>query len=105
MRYASRTYSGKSRGSARLKRSKSLLSEAREPELLIRRFSRQYEPSHQLADRRTVLEPVTRAAADQPGVLRPRMADDDEMLVLRLLYVAHARLPQLRVLQPGQAGI
>src|SRR6266550_4290997 len=104
MRYVSRTCAGKSRGSSRLNRSKSLVSEARELELLIGRprppRSTQNQTRDQLSHGGSVLEPVTRAAADEPRVSRLRMVIDDEVLVGRLFVLAHARLEQRRALQP-----
>src|SRR6266487_3860924 len=102
MRYVSRTCAGKSRGSSRLNRSKSLVSESRELELLIGRprpprparppRSTQNQTRDQLSHGGSVLEPVTRAAADEPRVSRLRMVVDDEVLVGRLFVLAHARL-------------
>src|SRR5947207_9085112 len=111
MRYVSRTGAGKSRGSSRLNRSKSLVSESRELELLIGRprpprpsppRSAQNQTRDQLSHGGSVLEPVTRAAADEPGVSRLRMVIDDEVLVRRLFVLAHARLEQRRALQAGK---
>src|SRR5881296_4448716 len=106
MRYVSRTCAGKSRGSSRLNRSKSLVSEARELELLIGRprppRSAQNQTRDQLSHGRTVLEPVPGAAADQPGVRRLRMVIDDKVLVGRLFILAHARLEEGRALQYGK---
>src|SRR6185503_13350358 len=99
---ASRTYAGKSRGRARLKRSKSLLSKAGEPELRIRGLPSQHQPRDELADGRAVLEAVPRAAAHEPGVRRRGVAVDDEMVVRRVLVLADARLEQRRPLQFGE---
>src|SRR5437762_4705430 len=106
MRYVSRTCAGKSRGSSRLNRSKSLVSESRELELLIGRprppRSAQNQTRDQLSHGGPVLAPVTRAASDEPRVSRLRMVIDDEVLVRRLFVLAHARLEQRRALQAGK---
>src|SRR5438552_17971869 len=81
---------GKSRGSARLNRSKSLVSEARESKLLIGRFPGEHEPRYELANSRAVLEAVPRYAADEPGVCRLRMVVGDEVLVGSLFVLTHA---------------
>src|ERR1051326_645651 len=99
MREASRTWAAKSRGNARLNRSKSLASEARKLELVIRRGVRQHQARHQLADGGAVLEAVSRSPADDPGIGSSRMAVDDEVLVGGLLVLAHARFDERRVLQ------
>src|SRR2546427_12416496 len=94
---------GKSRGSARLNRSKSLVSEARESKLLIWRFPGEHEPRYELANSRAVFEAVPRSAADEPGVCRLRMVVDDEVLVGRLFVLAHAGLEQGRALETREA--
>src|SRR5712691_9754366 len=66
MRWTSRTCEGKSRGNSRLNRSKSLVSEAREPELLIGRRSAENQSSDQLPHGGTVLEAVPRSTTQQP---------------------------------------
>src|SRR5947207_11007758 len=104
MRYASRTCAGKSRGSSRLKRSKSSASEAGEAELLIRCLTGLDEPRDQLPDGGPVLEAVARAAPDQPRVRGPRMTIDDEVLVGRLLVLADARLEQRCAFQSGESN-
>src|SRR5213592_1800814 len=104
MRYVSRTSEGKSRGSSRLNRSKSLVSEAREPELLIGRPRRaaQYQSRDQLSHGGAVFEPVPRSPTDDPRVRRLRVPIDDEMLVGRLFVLADARLEQRRAFQAGE---
>src|ERR1051326_6828785 len=99
MREASRTWAAKSRGNARLNRSKSLASEARKLELVIRRGVRQHQARHQLADGGAVLEAVSRSTAHDPGIGGRGMAVDDEMLIGGLLVLAHARFDARRVLQ------
>src|ERR1043165_6731043 len=96
---ASRTWSAKSRGNARLNRSKSLASEARKLELVIRRGVRQHQARHQLADGGAVLEAVSRSPADDPGIGGRGMAVGDEMLIGGTLVLAHARFDERRVLQ------
>src|ERR1051326_2744009 len=91
MREASRTWAAKSRGNARLNRSKSLASEARKLELVIRRGVRQHQARHQLADGGAVLEAVSRSTAHDPGIGGRGMAVDDEMLIGGLLVLARAR--------------
>src|SRR6266568_3961973 len=75
MRYTSRTCAGKSRGSSRLNRSKSLVSEAREPELLIGRRSAQYQSRDQLTHSGAVFEAVPlvarNAVHEARAVIRP----------------------------------
>src|SRR3989441_11475720 len=97
-----RTCEGKSRGNSRLNRSKSLVSEAREPELLIGRRSAENQSSDQLPHGGTVLEAVPGATTHQPRVRRLRVPIDDEMLAGGLLVLAHARLEQRRAFQSGE---
>src|SRR6266550_922246 len=104
MRYASRTCAGKSRGSSRLKRSKSSASEAGEAELLIRCLTALDEPRDQLPDGGPMFEAVARAAPDQPRVRGPRMTIDNEVLVGRLLVLADARLEQRCAFQSGESN-
>src|SRR6266487_6784433 len=104
MRYVSRTCAGKSRGSSRLKRSKSSASEAGEAELLIRCLTALDQPRDQLPDGGPVLEAVARAAPDQPRVRGPRMTIDNEVLVGRLLVLADARLEQRCAFQSGESN-
>src|SRR5712664_1025851 len=103
MRWTSRTCAGKSRGSSRLNRSKSLVSEAREPELVIGRRSAENQSSDQLPHGRTVLEAVPRSTTHQPRVRRLRVSIDDEMLVWGLLVLADARLEERRAFQSGES--
>src|SRR5258706_7498264 len=98
MRYASRTCAGKSRGSSRLKRSKSSASEAGEAELLIRCLTALDQPRDELPHGRPMLEAVARAAPDQPRGRGRRMTIANEVLVRRLLVLADARLQQPRAL-------
>src|SRR2546427_11949502 len=58
---------------------------------------------NQLADSGPVLEPVARAAAHEPDVVRAGMTIDDEVLVRTLLVLAHARLEQRRAGEPRKA--
>src|SRR5258708_35341113 len=109
MRYVWRTWSGKSRGSARRNRSKSRSSRARtlageacQAELGLGRRLVQHEPRHELTDGGPVLEAVSRAAAHEPGVRGVRVAVDDEVLVRRVLVLAHARFEQRRARQRGE---
>src|SRR6266550_8197065 len=104
MRYVSRTCAGKSRGNSRLNRSKSLVSEAREPELLIGRPRRavQHQSRDQLSHGRTVFEAMPRSPAHEPGVRRLRVPIDDEMLVGGLFVLADARLEQRGAFQSGE---
>src|SRR5713226_6360434 len=103
MRWTSRTCEGKSRGNSRLNRSKSLASEAREPELLIGRRSAENQSSDQLPHGGTVLEAVPGSATHEPGVCRFRVPIDDEMFVGGLLVLADARLEQRRAFQSGES--
>src|SRR5207247_6082554 len=56
-----------------------------------------------LADSGPVLEPVARAAAHEPDVVRAGMTIDDEVLVRTLLVLAHARLEQRSAGEPRKA--
>src|SRR3989449_2485178 len=103
MRCTPRTCEGKSRGNSRLNRSKSLVSEPREPELLIRRRSAENQSSDQLPHGGTVLEAVPRSTTHQPRVCRLRVPIDDEMLVGGFLVLADARLEQRRALESGES--
>src|ERR1041385_8640653 len=94
-----RQWARESRVNARLNRSKSLASEARKLELVIRRGVRQHQARHQLADGGGVLEAVSRSPADDPGIGSRGMPIDDKMLVGGLLVLAHARFDERRVLQ------
>src|SRR5438552_18852049 len=94
---------GKSRGSARLNRSKSLVSEARESKLLIGRLPGEHEPRYELANSRAVLEAVPRSAADEPGVCRLRVVVDGEVVVGRLVVLAPAGAEQGRALETRDA--
>src|SRR3989449_2673362 len=103
MRCTPRTCEGKSRGNSRLNRSKSLVSEPREPELLIRRRSAENQSSDQLPHGGTVLEAVPRSTTHQPRVRRLRVPIDDEMLVGGFLVLADARLEQRRAFESGES--
>src|SRR6267143_1525774 len=69
------------------------------PEPLIRRRSAENETSHELPDRRPMLESVSRAAAHDPRVGRRGMPVDDEVLIGRFLVLADPRLEQRRALE------
>src|SRR2546425_12769684 len=101
MRCTPRTCEGKSRGNSRLNRAKSLVSEAREPELLIGRRSAENQSSNQLPHGGTVLEAVPGSTTHQPRVRGLRGLIDDEMLVGGLLVLAHARREPRRAFQSG----
>src|SRR6266702_2296859 len=94
MPYASRTWDGKSGGRAVLNRSKSLASKAGEPELRVRRLASEDEPRDQLTDRGAVLETMSRATPHDPGILRPRVPVDDEVIVGRVLVLTDPRFEQ-----------
>src|SRR6266550_4875165 len=104
MRYVSRTCQGKSRGSSRLNRSKSLVSEAREPELLIGspRRAGQHQSRDQLSHGGAVFEAMPRSPAHDPRVRRFGVPIDDEMLVGGLFVLADARLEQRGAFQSGE---
>src|SRR5690349_3004260 len=106
MRYSARTKSVKSRGHSRPKRSKSrssaavvLTGKAGEEEIGIGRAPREHELCDELAHGGSVLEAVSRASAHEPRISRRRMTVDDEVLVRRVLVLAHARLEQRSVLE------
>src|SRR6266550_1263145 len=106
MRYLSRTCEGKSRGSSRLNRSKSLVSEAREPELLIGRDrprrAGQYQSRDQLSHGGAVFEAMPRSPAHDPRVRRFRVPIDDEMLVGGLFVLTDARLEKRGAFQAAE---
>src|SRR3989442_7011431 len=104
MRCTPRTCEGKSRGNSRLKRAKSLVSEAREPELLIGRRTAENQSSDELPHGGTVLEAVPGSTTHQPRVRGLRGLIDDEILVGGLLLLAHAPLEQRPAFQSGGPG-
>ncbi len=62
-----------------------------------------HQSRHHLAQRRTMLEAVAGASAQQPNIFVPGMAIDDEIVVRAVLILADARLQQRRIFQRGKA--
>src|ERR1051325_10019044 len=104
MRNVSRTLAATSRGSSRLNRSKSRSSWARtggstNPGGARRRAPVERQRGDQLADRGPVFEAVPAPPAHEPRIRGRRVAIDDEVLVGRVLVLAHAGLDERGALQ------
>src|SRR6266849_9707200 len=74
-----------------------------QPVYRVSQFILPHQPRHDLSPRWTMLEPVPRAAADNPQVRIGRMPVYDEVVVRRVLVLAYAGFDQRRVFHSREA--
>src|SRR6476646_1105527 len=80
-----------------------LFRKSSKPEKRVHGFVAKHQLRHTLAYCRSMFVAVTGASAQQPYVRRARMPVHDEILVGRILVLAHASLHQWRPFHPRES--